>query len=386
MKDHGKIKVACVIGTRPEVIKMAPVIYELRRYPYYEVTLLCTAQHRELMDEMLTIFSLKPDIDLNIMKKDQSICTLTSELFAKIEPILKNKKYSLVIAQGDTTTTLVTAEVCFFNKIPFAHIEAGLRSYDFHQPFPEELNRVFTAKLATWHFAPSKEERSNLILEGIKNKRIFVSGNPVIDALYMLARNERKLPFKLPENKRVILVTIHRRENFGNPIKNIFSALNRLTEIFNDIVITYPVHPNPQVNKLAYEQLSHNSSIMLLEPLPYDAFVTLMNKSYLIMTDSGGLQEEAPALGKPVLVLRKKTERPLIIKLGLGRLVGTEIESIINNATDLLTDPMQYQAMAKHISPYGDGHAAEKIVNVISHYFLHGLQSVALRNESDQAF
>ncbi|MCD6039943.1 MAG: UDP-N-acetylglucosamine 2-epimerase [Gammaproteobacteria bacterium] len=382
--DKKKIKIACVIGTRPEVIKMAPIIYELRKYPQYELTLLCTAQHRGLMDEMLSIFSLVPDIDLNIMKENQSLSALTSELFLKIEPVIKDKHYSLVIAQGDTTTTLVTAEVCFFNNIPFAHVEAGLRSYDFHRPFPEELNRVFTSKIATLHFAPSEEERTHLILEGIRNKRIFVTGNTVIDSLYFLSTHEHPLPFLLPENKRVILVTMHRRESFGKPIKDIFTALIRLTELFDDIVITYPVHPNPHVNKLAYELLSGNPSIQLLDPLPYDAFVTLMKKSYFIITDSGGLQEEAPALSKPILVLREKTERPLIIKLGLGRLVGTQTESIISNATDLLTDETQYQAMAKQISPYGDGHAAEKIVHVINHYLSHDNQPVTLRNKSDK--
>jgi UDP-N-acetylglucosamine 2-epimerase (non-hydrolysing) len=383
MKDHKAIKVACVIGTRPEVIKMAPIIYELRKYPQYDVHVICTAQHRKLMDDMLTLFAIKSDIDLDIMKKDQSLCSLTSELFRKIEPVLINNQYSLVIAQGDTTTTLVTAEVCFFSQIPFAHVEAGLRSHNLHHPFPEELNRVFTAKLATWHFAPSLEEKTNLILEGIKSKRIFITGNTVIDSLKLLANNETPLPFTLPKNKRIILVTIHRRENFGEPLKNIFSALNKLTELFNDIVLVYPVHPNPQVNKLAYETLSHNPAIKLVDPLPYDAFVTLMKNCYFIITDSGGLQEEAPALAKPVLVLRKTTERPLIIKLGLGKLVGSEIDSIIKSASDLLTNQTYYQAMIKNISPYGDGHAAKKIVDIINHYFFHYLKSLTIRNESD---
>lgn len=370
MKDRKKIKIACVIGTRPEVIKMAPIISELRKYDYYEVTVLCTAQHRELMDDMLAIFSIKPDIDLNIMKQDQSLSSVTSELFAKLETEFKNKTYDLVIAQGDTTTTLVTAQVCFFNHIFFAHVEAGLRSYDLYHPFPEEMNRVFTSKLSTWHFAPSNEEKKNLILEDIPEDQIYVTGNPVIDALYLLVKRNKALPFILPEDKKIILVTLHRRESFGEPLNNIFNALNRITELYKDIAIFYPVHPNPNVNKSAYEKLSHNSSITLLDPLPYDVFVTLMKQCYFIMTDSGGLQEEAPALAKPLLILREKTERPLVIELGLGRLVGSDMEIIIKNAMDLLTDPLQYNEMAKNISPYGDGHAAEKIVQVIHHHFL----------------
>jgi UDP-N-acetylglucosamine 2-epimerase (non-hydrolysing) len=275
-----------------------------------------------------------------------------------------------VIAQGDTTTTLVAAEVCFFNFIPFAHVEAGLRSHDLRHPFPEELNRVFTAKLATWHFIPTEEERNHLILEGINSNQIYTTGNTVIDALYYMKNKDHPLPFSLPDNKRIILVTVHRRENFGEPLKNIFAAINKLTEIFSDILFIYPVHPNPHVYEIAHTILKDNPAIRLVDPIPYGAFVTLLKKSYLIMTDSGGLQEEAPALAKPVLVLREKTERPLVIKHGFGKLVGTHCEDIVNRASELLSDVKQYQLMAKGISPYGDGHAAEKIVSVLKQKLL----------------
>lgn len=370
--------IACVVGTRPEVIKMAPIIFALRDQPNLHVTLICTAQHRHLMDDMLAIFNLKSDVDLNIMKENQTLSSLTADLFAQLEPIIKDSQFDFVLAQGDTTTTWVTAQLCFYHKIPFGHVEAGLRSYDFYQPFPEEMNRVFVSKLATWHFAPTQIEQDILLKEGISAEKVQVTGNTVIDALYMLKEKNTPLSFALPENKKMVLITLHRRENFGQPIRDILSAILALSESFPDVLFVYPVHPNPNVNALAYEYLSSKDNIKLIPPVAYDEFVTLMKSAYLILSDSGGIQEEAPALGKPVLVLRNKTERPLVIEWGLGQLVGMDKQVIIKTVTELLTDQTVYQRMAKGLSPYGDGNAAKRIVDVIlTHYNQLEMQSTA---------
>ncbi len=359
-----KLRVACIIGTRPEVIKMAPVIVALKSSGF-DVVVVNTAQHRQLLDDMLKMFNIVPDIDMNIMQENQSLATLTGNLFIKMEEIFNRMQFDCVIAQGDTTTTLVAAQVAFYHKIPFGHVEAGLRSYNMYQPFPEEMNRVFVSKIATWHFAPTEQEKENLLAEGISATNIAVTGNTVIDSLYESISRDTPIPYPLPENKRVILVTLHRRESFGEPIRNIFSALIELTNKFNDIEIMYPVHPNPNVQLIAKEMLADRPGIQLLPPLSYDVFVSLMKRSTLIMSDSGGLQEEAPALNKPILVLREVTERPLIIELGLGLLVGSDKQKIIESATKLLTDPAEYQAMQRNLSPYGDGHAAGRIVNML---------------------
>lgn len=359
------IQVACIIGTRPEVIKMAPVIKILKCQSSIDVCIVNTAQHRQLLDDMLGIFNIEPNIDMNIMQDNQSLATLTGNLFLRMEDLFKSHTFDCVIAQGDTTTTLVAAQVAFYHKIPFGHVEAGLRSYNLYQPFPEELNRVFVSKIATWHFAPTIAEKNNLLLENIAADSITITGNTVIDSLYLLSNKNISLPFNLSTTKRKILVTLHRRESFGQPIRQIFAALLQLVNIFPDIEIIYPVHPNPNVSSIANEMLGNHKQIKLLPPLRYDVFVNLMNQAYLIMTDSGGIQEEAPALDKPLLILREVTERPLIIELGMGILVGSNKDLIVAKATELLNNHTLYQSMQKHISPYGDGHAAERIVNVI---------------------
>lgn len=360
------IRIACIIGTRPEVIKMAPIINAIRLYSNLKIFIISTAQHRQLLDNMLRIFVIRPDVDLNVMQDNQSLGTLTGNLFIKLAEVFATNSFDWVLAQGDTTTTLVAAQMAFYYRIQFGHVEAGLRSYNMYQPFPEEMNRVLISKMATWHFAPTSVEKDNLLRENISPNKIIVTGNTVIDSLYLLSKKDTALPFELPINKRIILLTLHRRESFGEPIRQIFSALLEIANKFEDIIILYPVHPNPSVQQVATEILKSHPRVRLLEPLGYDVFVTLMCKAYLIMSDSGGIQEEAPALDKPIIVLRDVTERPLIIELGLGLLVGSNKENIVNTVTELLIDPHKYQSMQKHLSPYGDGHAAERIVNIIN--------------------
>ncbi len=358
-----KYRIVAVIGTRPEVIKMAPVISELRKHDIFDITILNTAQHRSLLDDMLSIFNITPDIDLNVMQENQSLATLSGNLFLKMEDIFSKHQFDVVLAQGDTTTTLISAQIAFYHHIPFGHIEAGLRSYNFRQPYPEEMNRVFVSQLSQWNYAPTVIEKDNLLKEGIPEEKIFVTGNTVIDSLYLLSHKNTPLPFPLDKNKRLILVTLHRRESFGEPIKHILLALKQLAETFTDIEIIYPVHPNPNVHLQAEKILGHQPRIRLCPPLGYDQFVSLMNRAYFIMSDSGGIQEEAPALNKPILVLRNVTERPLIIDLGLGILVGDHTEKIFTTAAELLSNPTLYQRMQKNLSPYGDGHAAKYIVD-----------------------
>jgi len=357
--------VACIVGTRPEVIKMAPIVYELRRHSIITTTLISTGQHREMLDSMLKIFDLEPDVDLHLMKHNQTLSNLTGEACIHLEPILKNKKYDLVLAQGDTTTTFVAALTAFYLKIPFGHVEAGLRSRNIHEPFPEEMNRVVASLIATLHFAPTEEEKANLLKENLPEKNIFVTGNTAIDALCYVRNKKINIPFSLPENKRLILTTVHHRENFGDGLENICLAILKLAETISDIFFIIPVHPNPNVKRVTQKMLGHHPSILLTEPLNYDVFVALMEKSYLIMTDSGGIEEEAPALCKPLIVLRSITERPKVISLGLGKLVGNNTGSIVNTTLEVLNNPEIYNSMIKNISPYGDGKTAKRIVDII---------------------
>jgi UDP-N-acetylglucosamine 2-epimerase (non-hydrolysing) len=360
-----KIRIACIIGTRPEVIKMAPIIEQTKQHSNIELCVINTAQHRSLLDDMLKIFNITPDVDMNIMRENQTLGALTGNLFLKIDDFLSKNKFDYIIAQGDTTTTLVAAQVAFYRDIPFCHVEAGLRSFNLRQPFPEEMNRIFVSKIATWHFAPTETEKRYLLDENVDEKSIVVTGNTVIDSLYKIAESKHHLPIELDKNKRIILVTLHRRESFGEPIKEIFSAFLELVARFDDIEIIYPVHPNPNVNALANTMLSAQPRIKLIKPVQYEEFVSLMQHAYFIMSDSGGIQEEAPALDKPVLILREVTERPLIVEYGMGVLVGSDKNKIVNMAEKLLTDPSVYQSMQKHYSPYGDGKAAERIVRFL---------------------
>lgn len=363
------MKILCVIGTRPEAIKMAPVILALQNEPDFDVKVLATAQHRHILDQVLTFFSIIPDIDLNIMRPNQTLTTLTARLLLDIDEVLLKEQPDVVLVQGDTTTVMTVALACFYHRILIGHVEAGLRTGDMLNPFPEEANRVITGRLARWHFAPTETSRQNLLREGIPEFDVFVTGNTVIDALLMTAERVLDVGVELDPEKRLVLVTSHRRENFGEPFRAICRALRTLAESNPTIEILYPVHPNPKVHDVAYSMLGDVANIRLCAPLDYAPFIAAMKRAYLVISDSGGVQEEAPALGKPVLVLRDETERPEAVEMGVVRLVGPHEDRILAEAQKLLDDPTAYAAMARGVSPYGDGKAAQRIVAVLKDYF-----------------
>jgi len=358
-------KVLCIIGTRPEAIKMAPVILGLKKDPYFKVTVLATAQHRELLDQVLTLFDIEPDIDLNVMKPNQTLPNLTATLITALDKCLDTIMPDIVLAQGDTTTVMVSSLAAFYQKIPFGHVEAGLRTGDMMSPFPEEMNRIIAGHLAKWHFAPTSSTVENLLREGVPESKVFKTGNTVIDALYKVVESPNLTPPNIPVGKKMILVTAHRRENFGKPFESICKAILHLANKYPEICFFYPVHPNPNIKSVVEKILGGHDQIILSEPLDYLPFVAAMKDSYFIMSDSGGVQEEAPALGKPVLVLRHETERPEAIEHGSVKLVGTDFETIVNEASLLLDDPNHYKSMAKGVSPYGDGNATSRIIEVL---------------------
>lgn len=363
------MKVAIVFGTRPEAIKMAPIILELNRRKI-EHTIIVTAQHREMLDQKLAVFNIKPHYDLDIMQHDQDLFYVTTAVINEIKPILLKEKPSVLLVQGDTTTTFASSLAAFYFRIPVGHVEAGLRTWNKMNPFPEEINRQITTRLTDYHFAPTSWAKQNLLKEGVQGENIFVTGNTVIDALLMIVDPNYKFQ-ESPLNqidytgKKVILLTSHRRENFGEPMGQVFSACRYIVENNPDVELIYPVHPNPNVQKKANEILAKVPRVHLIEPLEYRPFVQLMNRAYFILTDSGGVQEEAPSLGKPVLVLRKTTERPEAIDAGTARLVGTDKDVIIKEAQRLLSDDKAYLDMSTKTNPYGDGKAAERIVNIL---------------------
>ena len=364
MNNAKRFVIGCIIGTRPEVIKMAPIIFKLKSSDWAKVFVINTAQHRGLLDDMLGLFDLTPDADLDSMTRDQSLGELTGDLSKKLDALVKNNRFDVLLAAGDTTTVFVSSLIAFYHHIPFGHVEAGLRTYNSREPFPEEINRILTAPLTTWHFAPTVLEKNNLIRENIDPSIIIVTGNPVIDALYWVLKNKPD-PNSFPQWSNIVIVTAHRRENFGEHIKNICQAVIELSNQFNHINFVFPVHPNPHVQNDIFLLLNEKPGIHLLPPLRYDEFVHLMNRALLILTDSGGIQEEAPALNKPVVVLRNITERPAIITEGVGVLVGTEKKKIIRTVSELLTDKNLYSKMARGVSPYGDGKTADRIISFL---------------------
>ncbi len=372
-KDQQRMEprsVLAIVGTRPEAIKMAPVILALRDEPWAKVRVIATAQHREMLDQVLRIFGIPSDIDLNIMRPQQTLTELTSRLLLGLDEVFEAEPPDAVLAQGDTTTTMAAALSCFYRQIPFGHVEAGLRTGNINYPFPEEANRVIAASLARWHFAPTEKARQNLLRSGIAETAIVVTGNTVIDALFMTAARELNINLEVPEHKHLVLVTAHRRENFGAQLLNVCFAIRCLAEDNPDIFFLYPVHPNPNVQGVAYEMLGGYPNVRLSPPLDYAAFVAAMKRSCLIISDSGGIQEEAPALGKPVLVLRNETERPEALESGLVKLVGTDQERIVSTVQQLLDDPGALAAMADMASsPYGDGNAAMRIVSSLASHF-----------------
>ena len=349
------LKVLCGIGTRPEAIKMAPVIHALKANIDIDCRVFVTAQHRSMLDQVLKVFDIEPDIDLNIMLPNQFLTTLTARLLLGMDDVLLAEQPDIVLAQGDTTTVMTIAMTCFYHRIPFGHIEAGLRTGNLSNPFPEEMNRVIAGRLARWHFAPTESARQNLLKEGVSDKDIVLSGNTVIDALQSVINQPLKIGVNLDDKKRLILVTVHRRENFDKPIKEICKALITLIENNHDIQILLPVHQNPNVKDTIYEKLGGHPRILLCPPLDYLPFVGAMKQAYIILSDSGGVQEEAPALGKPLLVLRQETERPENVDANIAKLVGSDYKKIVREAQRLLDDPLAYQEMAKNISLYGDG-------------------------------
>lgn len=373
-------KLLIVFGTRPEAIKMAPLVKEFQKYPQTFETKVCvTAQHREMLDQVLELFEITPDYDLNVMKPGQDLYDVTSNVLLGMRNALNDFQPDVVFVHGDTSTTFTTALACFYQKIRVAHVEAGLRTYDIYSPWPEEANRQLTGRLATYHFAPTSTSEQNLLNEGIKKENIAVTGNTVIDALFWVLdkiENSKELQQKIhyqlssmdyqpQDNKKIILVTGHRRENFGQGFINICEALAEIAAGNLDIDIIYPVHLNPNVQKPVRDILSNVPNIYLIEPLSYEPFVYLMSRSYIIITDSGGVQEEAPSLGKPVLVMRDTTERPEALEAGTVKLVGTDKEKIVKATQELLDDVEAYKHMSHASNPYGDGHACEKIVEFL---------------------
>ena len=371
------MKILSVFGTRPEAVKMAPVIRELAQTPNIASRVCVTAQHRQMLDQVLNLFNIKPDYDLDLMREDQSLAELSAAIFTQLDPILFDFKPDWVLVQGDTTTVAITALLAYYRRIRVGHVEAGLRTNDKWQPFPEEINRRVAGVIADLHFAPTEWTKQNLLREGVSEKAIAITGNPVIDALQFVAKRPEpeevtKLIHELgignrESGKKLILVTAHRRENFGQPLEGICNALKELA-LRGDVEIVYPVHLNPNVQEPVYRILKNVNHITLLPPLDYLPLVGLMKRSTLILTDSGGIQEEAPALGIPVLVLREVTERPEGIEAGTLKIVGTATQRIVEAARQLLEDESAYRAMARAANPFGDGHAAQNIVRVLLNY------------------
>lgn len=361
-----KIKVMTIFGTRPEAIKMAPLVKELESREEIESIVCVTAQHRQMLDQVLKVFNIKPDYDLNIMKKGQTLVDITTKALESIDRVIKEVKPHIVLVHGDTTTTLAGSIAAFYNKVKVGHVEAGLRTYDKYSPYPEEVNRQITGIISDIHFAPTEVAKQNLIKEGKSSESIYVTGNTAIDALKTTIQDKynHKVIESLGSDK-MILLTAHRRENIGENMSNMFRAIKRIIDEFKDVQVVYPIHLNPLVRETANKIFGNNDRVKLIEPLEVFDFHNFLNKAYIIMTDSGGIQEEAPSLGKPVLVLRDTTERPEGIEAGTLKLVGVEEENIYNLTKELLSNKDMYNSMAKASNPYGDGNASKYIVDNI---------------------
>ena len=364
-----KLKVMAVFGTRPEAIKMAPLALELKKYPeYIESLVTVTAQHREMLDQVLDLFAIVPDYDLNIMSHGQSLSDITCKAVKGLEQVFAQAKPDIVMVHGDTTTTFAGALAAFYHQIAVGHVEAGLRTGNKYSPWPEEMNRKLTGAIADFHFAPTTTSADNLLRESIDPETIFITGNTVIDALMDTVKEDYQFSSELSEidfTKRIILVTTHRRENLGEPLRNVYRALRRIITEFPDTAVVFPMHKNPLVRVIVDEELAGLERVHLIEPLEYQPFANLIAKSYVVLTDSGGVQEEAPALGKPVLVLRDTTERPEAISAGTVRLVGTAEETIYEATRELLANEQAYNKMSQAVNPYGDGIAARRIVKTL---------------------
>lgn len=368
-----KIKVMSVFGTRPEAIKMAPLVKALAEREHFESICCLTGQHREMLDSVMEIFKLKGDYDLNIMQKQQTLSSITTRAILGMETVLQEAKPDLILVHGDTSTTFAGALAAFYQQIPVGHVEAGLRTYDKYSPFPEEMNRTLVGDIAELHFSPTTANAENLKKEAIKGE-IFITGNTVIDAMKTTVREDYRFSTEILneldfENRRVIVLTCHRRENYGKPMHDILSAVRKLVEAHPEIEVVYPVHLSPAVRQCAQEELGGKDRVHLIDPVDVEEMHNLMARCYFVMTDSGGLQEEAPAMGKPVLVLRKETERPEAVAAGTVKLAGVEHEEVLRLATELLEDPALYARMAHAVNPYGDGEACGRIADAIEWYF-----------------
>ena len=370
-----KIKVMTVFGTRPEAIKMAPVVLELGKYPdKIQPVVAVTAQHREMLDQVLNLFKIKPDHDLDIIAAGQTLFDITTRAMNGLNKVLEEEKPDIVLVHGDTTTTFAGALAAYYHQIDVGHVEAGLRTHNIYSPFPEEMNRKLTGSIAALHFAPTSTSEANLKAENVDSERIFVTGNTVIDALQKTANDDYVFESELLQNidyknKRVILVTTHRRENLGEPMRHVYKALRQIVEEFDDVEVVFPVHKNPKVREVVAEELGGLDKVHLIDPLDYEPFANLMHRSYLILTDSGGVQEEAPALGKPVLVLRDTTERPEAVAAGTVKLIGTDRDVVYKEAVKLLTNKEEYNRMSESVNPYGDGQASRRIIEAILYHY-----------------
>jgi UDP-N-acetylglucosamine 2-epimerase (non-hydrolysing) len=370
-----KINLTLIFGTRPETIKMFPIISEIKKYPHLiDFKIVVTGQHREMLDQMLEIFKIIPDYDLDIMEQVQSLSQITKNSLIGMERILKKERPNMVLVQGDTTTTFAGALAAFYQKIKIGHIEAGLRTNNKYYPFPEEINRHLTSVLADLHFAPTAQSCKNLLSEGVKREDIFICGNTVIDSLFLMIKKnhiftEPLLRDKKIFEKKIILVTVHRRENWGEPLKKICQALIKLLDEHSDLFVIIPLHKNPEIRKTVNHILKDRRDILFLDTLDYGDMINLMSKIYIILTDSGGIQEEAPSLGKPIFVLRDETERPEAVEAGVVKLIGTNKERIVSEINIILTNKDKYMEMAKRINPYGDGKASKRIIKKILCYF-----------------
>ncbi|MFP3852765.1 MAG: non-hydrolyzing UDP-N-acetylglucosamine 2-epimerase [Anaerolineales bacterium] len=364
------VRVLTILGTRPEAVKLAPVVMQLKESQFFQPFVCITAQHREMLDQVLELFEIKPDFDLNLMTPDQSLAELTASVFQELDRVVEQVQPDWVLVQGDTTTVMAASLLAYYHQVRVGHVEAGLRTGDKWQPFPEEINRRVAGVVADLHFAPTDQARDNLLAEGVRAETIHVTGNPVIDALEMMAERidaDGTMPFDwVKQEARLVVLTAHRRENFGAPLESIFNAIVQLADRYGEqIQFVYPVHLNPNVQDPAHRLLADYPNIILTEPLAYLPMVQLMRQAYLILTDSGGIQEEAPGLGVPVLVLREKTERPEALEAGTARLIGTNTDRIVAEVSRLMQDPDAYRSMAQAINPFGDGRAAERIVSAL---------------------
>ncbi len=364
------MKIMVVFGTRPEGIKMAPIVKELEKRQGIESVVCITTQHREMLDQVLNLFKIKPDYDLNIFEPGQSLTGITTKALEGLEKIIKKEKPDVLLVQGDTTTVFAGALAGFYQQVKVGHVEAGLRSGNIYSPYPEEANRMLTGIVTSFHFAPTERNRDNLLKENYSDDRIYITGNTVIDALYYAIKDNYKFDLDLLnnldyDNKKLILLTSHRRENIGKPMENIFTAIRDIVEKYEDTEVVFPIHLNPKVRDIASKILANNDRIHLIEPLDYEPMANLMSKANIVVTDSGGLQEEAPTFGVPVLVVREETERPEGVEAGTAKLVGTSYEALYKDLDLLLSNEDEYKKMANAINPYGDGQAAKRIVDIL---------------------